>query len=123
MSNELMVCDRSWLTLKNSSVALPKPFSHKIQLGEYNIRGLVHLDNPSVLFSSLRRGMTLELKINHESCEVLHKGVLLGSLPPSEGRVFVGLMRGGKRLVAEIVDFSASGLEPKMTVEVIMEEM
>lgn len=123
MKMELALADTTWFALKESKDTLPKPFERTIELGEYAVQGLVHLDNPGLRFRklgvdgklSLRKGMG-------DVCEIIAEGVVFGFLSAREGAVFNRLLAGGKRLVATPVEMSADGLEPEMRVVVKMEE-
>jgi len=124
MTTELAILQEDWLKLGEAKASLPKPFDRTIDLGEYEVRGLNHLDNPTVRFRELGMDGKLALRIgDNGACELTKDAVVFGSLPIREGHVFNALLRGGKRLVGRPVVMSAEGLEPKMTINVQMEEI
>jgi len=124
MTTELAVLQEDWLKLGEAKGSLPKPFERIIDLGEYEVRGLNHLDNPTVRFRALGMNGKLALRIGENgACELVQGTVVFGNLPIREGHVFNALLRGGKRLVGRPVAMSAEGIEPEMKINVQMEEI
>jgi len=123
MTTELAMPNETWFALKEAKGGLPKPFERKVDLGSYEVRGLVHLDNPALQFRKLGSDGKLSLRIGTDgACELVKGEIVFGWLPAREGAVFNRLLKGGKRLVGVPVEMSVDGLEPTMEVNIVMEE-
>lgn len=122
MTNSLIIPEKNWFAIREKRTDLPKPFERTISLGEFDVLGLVHMDNPSFHFRHIRNSSKLTLRCRAGICEVIKDEIVFGHIPAREGNIFNCLLLGGKKLIAKVLKKSVAGLEPELSVEVIMEE-
>lgn len=123
MTTELMLPEQAFFALKEADRSLPMPFAHDINLGEYEVWGLEHLNNPQIEFGLLREQAVLTVRTDGKSCEIVCEEIRYGHLHEREGKALVRLLNAGKRIDARVSRFSGEGLLPRLWVELVMKEV
>lgn len=123
MTTAVALSEKDWLALSTAGHELPRPFERTIELGTFDVEGVLHIDNPTMNFRKLGLSGRLNLRVGESgSCELVFNQMNFGWLPQREGVIFNRLLQAGKSLVARPVRMNAEGLEPELSVRVEMEE-
>ena len=123
MTTELMLPEQTFFALKEADRSLPMPFARDVDLGEYEVLGLEHLDNPQIEFGLLSEQATLTVRTDGKSCEIVRGKICYGHLHERECKVLVRLLNAGKRIDVRVSRFSGEGLLPRLWVEIVMKEI